>query len=69
MSGGSHASVLDQGPSTRPTGHASPPKVPRVQDIFVQQCQFILKKCQDRSVSFAEGLTEIVLEASQAAMY
>ena len=28
----------------------------------------ILEKCQDGSISFAEGLTEIVSEASQAAM-
>ena len=68
MSGGSHVSAPDQGPSTGTTGQASPTEVPRVQDSFAQRCQSILKKCQDGSVSFAEGLTDIVSEASQAAM-
>ena len=68
MSGENHATVQNQRPSTGSAGPEGPPEVPRVQDLFAQCCHAILKKCQEGSMSFTQGVTEIVQEATQVAM-
>ena len=64
MSGASHATIPEPGPATGSVAVESPPPVPQVQDNFAQKCSAILERCQNGSLLFVKGLTEVFTEAA-----